>query len=44
MDQKDEDNIEENYELIQATEFLTNNKIRCFKYNYSLDDEVQNFC
>ena len=40
----DQANIEENYEMIHATDYLTNHKIKCFKYNYSLDEDVQNFC
>lgn len=44
MAQKDRENIEENYELIHASTYLQKHKIRCFKYNYSLETEVQNFC
>jgi len=36
--------MEENYVMLHATNFLQKNKIPCFKYNYSLDEEVQNFC
>ena len=28
----------------ETTEWLVNNRIQCYKYNYSLDEEVQNFC
>jgi hypothetical protein len=27
----------------EICEYLTNNRINCVKYNYSLDEEVQNF-
>ena len=43
MLEKDEANLDENYELIHATAFLKNNKMPCYKYNHSLDHEVQNF-
>lgn len=30
-------------EYIDIRSYLSKNKIRCFKYNYSLDKQVQNF-
>ena len=35
--QKKELNMEENYVMLHATNYLKKNKIPCFKYNYSLD-------
>lgn len=35
--------LDENVELIDATQFLQKTRIHCIKYNYSWDEQVSNF-